>query len=120
MFELLTVYTAVPARVLATPEAGAEAVLACARDANGGGGGGGEERELRRRLAGCGGGGGGGKLAARVPARRRVSSRRRERSEPRRRHCWWRKVERERRGFWEFFLVSNKFIRKTLFAFFTW
>lgn len=99
LFELLTVYTAVPARVLATPEAGDEAALACATDANGGGGGGGRAR--RRRRGPGGGGGCGGKLAARVPARRLASSRREESSEPRRRHCWWRKAERERRGFRE-------------------
>lgn len=94
LFELLTVYTAVPAKVLATwseLRVAANACLGWARDAKGGGGG-----DRRKPLETAG-----GQFPARVPAKRLVSSSRLTSSEPNRRQCWWMKVESESRGFEE-------------------
>lgn len=93
LFELLTVYTAVPARVLATCSElnpAATACFGCEIEANGRGGG----CAGRTRLFG-----GGQRAAARVPASRLVSSKRAAMSAPRRRQCWWMKVESESSGF---------------------
>lgn len=84
LFELLTVYTAVPTRLFATwselrvAEA-AKAWLGWPTQAKGGV----PEAESRRLVAG----------GRKFPASRLESS------APRRRQCWWMKLERDSRGF---------------------
>lgn len=91
LLELLTVYTAVPARLLATwselratPKSRLAPRASCDIDANG------KELSGSERLSA-----GGGQL----PASRLVSSSRLASSAPSRRQCWWMKVENDSRGF---------------------
>ena len=90
LLELLTVYTAVPARLLATWSeliAPVKSRLAgrasCDKDANG------KELSGRERFSAGG---------VQLPASRLVSSRRLASSAPSRRQCWWMKVENDSRG----------------------